>query len=107
MAGAVQASDAVVLFNDGTREAVHIGIREIVGIERRWPGNYKTVTHPDGTVEHTQEGIPQLECTLYGAWLALSRPGGDFDAWLDTVASLEEVEAQPSDPSEPAPGAGE
>ncbi len=40
------------------------------------------------------KGIPALEGTFYGAWLALGKPGGPrgFDAWVDTVEDARPAE---------------
>lgn len=87
MAAGGQGSDTVVVYKDGTRESVRIGIREIVEMERRWKG----------------EIIPALESTLFGAYFGLGQPGADFDAWLATVDEITEEDTS-ADPSPPAAG---
>lgn len=62
--------------------------RPAVEAERRWPG-----------------GIPLFEAQLFVAWWGAGQPGGDFDAWVDTVADIRRVDTGPDeDPSRPAAG---
>lgn len=98
-----QAQDAVLSFKDGSTAAVHIGLREIVEMERHWKRGTHITQRPDGTVESSTTEIPALESTLYGAWVALGRPL-DFDSWLDTVETIKDAKSVDEDPSPPAAG---
>lgn len=51
--------ELIVTFADGTTATARIGLAEIVQMERKWPGL-----------------MPQVESTLFGAWIHLGRPVG-------------------------------
>ncbi len=42
--------------------------------------------------EHGRDTPETVAETMWLLWHALGRPGGDFDAWNDTVEELERVE---------------
>lgn len=68
-------------FEDGNVEEVTLNPRVLVEVERKF-----------GTV-------PPIEGTYWGAWFRLGRPGGNFDAWLDTVSDMEQTAEGSADPS--------
>lgn len=93
-----RSGDFTITFKDGTTAEGRIGVAEIVAIERRWQSSV----------------IPAFESTMYGMWVALDRPKPPgmrtadpekiFDAWLATVADIDEHQDDAPVPTQPAAG---
>lgn len=63
--------------------------------------NARALVHAE---RHFGETMPKIEGSLYAAWVQAA-PGVDFDAWLDTVETVEDVAVDPTSaaPSEESP----
>lgn len=81
-------SVVTITFEDGRVEKARLNPRCIMESERKF-GNF-----------------PPVEGTLYAAWFRLGRPGGNFDAWVDTIADLEESKPEPPVPTQPEASEG-
>lgn len=79
------ARTLVITFEDGRTESVRLNTRCLVEAERKFG----------------DMGRHAIEGTYYAAWFRLGRPGGDFDAWLDTVDDAREESG--STDGEPVP----
>ncbi len=86
---------------DGQKQEVTVGVRQIVEMERRWPGR----------AADRSDWAPGLESMYYSVYLAAggspvrSDETETFDAWLDSVTDVEFIEAEDPTPSLPGLGA--
>lgn len=82
-----------VHYPDGKTVDVPITGKALVETERRWPG-----IAADGSDRYRpNEGVHFM------VWVAMGKPEGNFDKWLDTDIVLEPVEAAPT-PTKPIVG---
>lgn len=70
--------------------------RAVVECERRWPGHA-----PDGS-----DRYPPNEGVHFMVWVSMSKPQGDFERWLDTLLTIEVVEADVVPPTKRGRGSG-
>lgn len=70
--------------------------RAVVECERRWPGHAL-----DGS-----DRYPPNEGVHFMVWISMGKPVGDFEKWLDTVLTLEVVEAETVPPTKRGRGPG-
>lgn len=89
-----QAKGAIAVRFEGETEPRTLGLRPIglMAAERKYGADAFTA-HP-------------IEAGMFAGWVSAGKPGGDFDAWADTIAELvvaDEVPANPP-PSAEQPG---
>lgn len=90
------SSSAIQVRFAGEEEPTTLALRPVglMAVERRWGGK-------------AFEDQP-IEAMLLGCWVSAGKPGGDFDAWVETIdeivadAAVPPV-ATPSEPSPPSP----
>jgi len=70
--------------------------RAVVECERRWPGR----------ALDNSDRYPPNEGVHFMVWISMGKPTGDFERWLDTVLTLEVVEAQIVPPTKRGRGPG-
>lgn len=100
MAGFMPLGDFKVTYTNGETAEAMSNFRGLVEIERRWPG---------------AQDAPGIEAIGVAVYYYLGCPGGDFDAWLETVHLIEPANVESSDngaetvdtadPTQAAPGA--
>lgn len=102
----IEPFDAVVVYKDGRRVSVHVGLLEMMSVEQKYLGENRTIIHENGDVETVTPNTPHQSMMYYGLWLASGRPLGSVEDWLATVETLDDPEEASTAPTEPAPGAG-
>lgn len=85
--------DFKVTYVNGETATAKSNFLGLVEIERRWPGD---------------ENTPGIQAIGVAMFYYLGCPGGDLDAWLATVHTVEPLESDTEEaevPTEPAVGA--
>lgn len=72
-------------YEDGRTEEVKLNPRTMILAERHFKGD-----------------APAIEGTMWAAWNKLGRPGGDFDAWSESVDDIDQSDSE----VRPTPAAG-